>query len=282
MLERCTRQTRLLVRLFLSPVSEQHRSSFAFDASRRSDEVVMQSFAINMLPFYPVLSLAELRSVEPVLSLTFHDVESLSPPIYVAKTLTKLAVCSIASLYRKVPQAIRASLLNALHRRLRGIESLEVTSKSSLGNVQTMLLLGMSAELHAGSIYAGGSRNWLMVGSAIRMAYDLVSVTIIISHQTAPYLTPQGLHRDVHSPNSVPYAINRRRRIWAAVVTADRWSSISNGQPMSIHLSDCDAQAPSPYDDSCIELSHPPRKPYALHCEITKVSHIAGLADTGS
>lgn len=113
--------------------------------------------------------------LEPALTLAFHGLEKLQSPVYFAKNITKLAVCAIASLNREVPQAIRSSLLGALHSHLTGAESVDITRRSSLGNVQTMLLLGMSPKMHAESIYTGGSRSWLMTGMAIRMALDLVS-----------------------------------------------------------------------------------------------------------
>lgn len=88
----------------------------------------------------------------------------------------------------------------------------------------------------------------------------------------------QGLHRDLCSRDSHSSTINRRRRIWGAVLIADRWSSASNGQPMCIHLSDCDAKGPSAHDDAyhgiddaILGVGPPPRRPYALHCQITKV-----------
>jgi hypothetical protein len=135
----------------------------------------MQSFASNVLPFFPVLSLAELCYLNPALSLAFQDIESLSSPISIPRTIATLAVCAIASLYRKVPRNIRVSLLSSLQGMLGEAAGLDLTRRSSLGHVQTMLLLGMSPELHAGPMYTAGSRSWLMTGSAIRMALDIVS-----------------------------------------------------------------------------------------------------------
>lgn len=82
----------------------------------------------------------------------------------------------------------------------------------------------------------------------------------------------QGLHRDLNS-NAVPkHQLNRRRRVWGGVVTADRWYALSFGQPMTINLFDCDARGPSIYHDDYSGNLDQTEKPYSLHAEITKVS----------
>lgn len=136
---------------------------------------VMQSYGTNFLPLYPVLSLAELCSLESSLALAFPSLKPHPPPTPISNSLGKLIVCSIAALSRAVPRAISESLLVTLGARLDGPEGIHLTQTSSLGNIQLQLLLGVSAELHSRSTCKGGSRSWLMIGSAIRMAMDMVS-----------------------------------------------------------------------------------------------------------
>jgi len=135
---------------------------------------VMQSFAVNFLPYYPVLSLAELSTLEPAMALAFSSTEMLPPTNTLPKPLAQLVVCSIAALSKEVPRRVAQSLFRSLRFRLDGDEGNRLMRRSCMGNVQTLLLLSVSAELHDSSTSEGGSRSWLTLGTAVRMAFDLV------------------------------------------------------------------------------------------------------------
>lgn len=235
---------------------------------------VMQSFARNFLPYCPIISLAELCTLEPALSFAFTRVEVIPTPVGLPQALAQLAVCSIAALSREVPRRIARSLFQALRHRLDGAEGMRLMRRSCVGNVQTLLLLGVSAEVHASSTCEGGSRSWLTLGTALRMALDLVSHTsrnFAFAAVVSLYL--QGLHRDLAPSGTLPYELNRRRRVWAAVVISDRWYSTSFGQPQGINLFDCDAAGASIYHDTYTGILNNGDTPYALHAETHKVNH---------
>jgi len=166
------------LRLCFSLVSAQTLSAIQSKPGHGHELIgltVMQSFAINFQPFYPVVSVAEMCTIEPTLALVYTNVPHSSeernpfPPV-----LTKLAICSIAALHREVPRHITRSLLRTLQGQVEGPAGMAMMRRSNIANVQTALLLGVSAELHASSTFEGGSRSWLTVGSAIRMALDIV------------------------------------------------------------------------------------------------------------
>ncbi|RSH95816.1 hypothetical protein EHS25_000909 [Saitozyma podzolica] len=180
------------------------------------------------------------------------------PPTPLHRVFGKLAVCTLAGLSRDVPRQIFFSLLHTLCSRLDGEESTQLLRTSSLGNVQVLLLLGLNSELQAVTTSRGGSLSWLTVGLAVRMAQDI------------------GLHRDITSNHVAQQQVNRRRRVWAACVIADRWYALSFGQPMTINLYDCDARGPSIFPDACADGLSETEKPFELHAEITKLSILLG------
>lgn len=82
-----------------------------------------------------------------------------------------------------------------------------------------------------------------------------------------------GLHRDISPLKVSKEHLNRRARIWAACNVADRWYSISYGQPCLIRPEDCDAPPPSPYLDSFDGKNQAQAsRPYEVHVEHTKLS----------
>jgi hypothetical protein len=203
------------------------------------------------------------------LALSLPHSNGQPPPTPLPSTIAKLAICSIAALSRTVPREIYHSLLSALTLYMDSPEGNRLLRTSCIGHVQILLLLGVSSELHSRSTCDGGSWSWLRVGAALRMALDIVSNPESPSREAD---FAQGLHRDL-SPNAVPeHQLKRRRRVWAGVVTADRWYALSFGQPMSIDLLDCDARGPSVYQDDYNGNLDQHERPYSLHAEITKVS----------
>ncbi|RSH80757.1 hypothetical protein EHS25_007093 [Saitozyma podzolica] len=114
--------------------------------------------------------------------------------------------------------------------------------------------------LRCGKLAAdGGSFSWLTVGSAIRTALDI------------------GLHRDIAGDEVSQQQIDRRRRVWASCVIADRWYALSFGQPMTINLLDCDAHGPSVYTDGCRDGQGDSEAPFTMHAEMTKVGSRGAL-----
>jgi hypothetical protein len=234
-----------------------------------ADNPVMQSYGSNFLHIYPVISISELCSIEPALTLSLPHSGGQPPPTPLPATVARLAICSIAALSRTVPREIGHSLFSALTSYMDGREGNRLLRTSCIGHVQILLLLGVSSELHSRSTCEGGSWSWLRVGAALRMAMDIVSNPGNLCREAD---LAQGLHRDL-SPSAVPkHQLNRRRRVWGGVVTADRWYALSFGQPMAINLFDCDARGPSVYQDDNSDDLDQQEKPYSLHAEITKVS----------
>lgn len=84
--------------------------------------------------------------------------------------------CAIASRARDVPEAIRQSILTSLHNLLLGPEMAKVASTRCLGSVQVLLLLSMCDELHAADAVQARENAWQNVGTAIRMAFAIVSL----------------------------------------------------------------------------------------------------------
>jgi hypothetical protein len=135
----------------------------------------MHSYRLNFLPVCSILSLSELCSLEPGLKHAFASTNmGPPPPTPLPRVFGKLAVCTLAALSRDVPRHIFFSLLHTLSSRLDGEEGSHLLRTSSLGNVQVLLLLGLSSELHAVTTSRGGSLSWLTVGLALRMAQDIV------------------------------------------------------------------------------------------------------------
>ncbi|WWC65481.1 uncharacterized protein I303_108099 [Kwoniella dejecticola CBS 10117] len=220
---------------------------------------LIHSYRLNILPLSPILSLAELCSIEPSLGYAIQSEDiGPPPPNPLPNALTRLAVCTLAALSRQVPRHIYHSLFARLTVTLNGAEGSRLMRTSSLGNVQVLLLLSSSAEMHSSNTDQGGGLSWLRSGLAIRMAQDI------------------GLHREI-AQNTIPIQqINRRRRIWAACIISDRWYAISFGRPMAINLFDCDAAGPSIYADDVGPGLKSKEAPFQVHAEIAKLSVILG------
>nr|XP_019007942.1 uncharacterized protein I206_07110 [Kwoniella pini CBS 10737]OCF46723.1 hypothetical protein I206_07110 [Kwoniella pini CBS 10737] len=216
---------------------------------------LIHSYRLNILPLSPILSLAELCSIEPSLGYALQS-EHIGPPPPnpLPKSLTRLAVCTLAALSRQVPRHIYHSLFAQLTATLNGAEGSRLMRTSSLGNVQVLLLLSSSAEMHSSNTDQGGGLSWLRSGLAIRMAQDI------------------GLHREIAQDTIPMQQINRRRRVWAACIISDRWYAISFGRPMAINLFDCDAAGPSIYADDIGHGVRAKEAPYQVHAEMAKVS----------
>jgi hypothetical protein len=139
----------------------------------------MHSYRLTFLPVCSILSLSELCYLEPRLqapSLVDNvDAPAASP---IPRTLGKLAVCALAALSREIPPRIFLSLFHTLSSRMEGEDGTRLLRISNLGNIQVLLLLGVSSELHALTTNQGGSFSWLTVGSAIRMALDIVRIIV--------------------------------------------------------------------------------------------------------
>jgi hypothetical protein len=160
-----------------------------------------------------------------------------------------LALLSIAAMIRDTPAQTRTALLYHLRRRR------HVDVSSSLETVQYLLLLCANVEILSSDTNISTGMSLNLTGLLVRMAQDL------------------GLHRDISPLKVSREHLNRRARIWAACNVADRWFSISYGQPCLIRPEDCDAPPPSPYLDSYDGVSQTPAsRPYEVHVEHTKLS----------
>lgn len=236
----------------------------------------MHSYRLTFLPVCSILSLSELCYLDPRLpapALVDVDSPTLSP---LPRSLGKLAVCALAALSREIPPRIFLSLFHTLFSRMEGEDGTRLLRISNLGNVQVLLLLGVSSELHALTTNQGGSFSWLTVGSAIRMALDIVRIIFTLCMRMADDRC-QGLHRDIAGDQVSLQQVDRRRRVWASCVIADRWYALSFGQPMTINLLDCDAHGPSVYADGCRDGQSDSEAPFTMHAEMTKVGSRGAL-----
>ncbi|KAI8889408.1 hypothetical protein K501DRAFT_100454 [Backusella circina FSU 941] len=109
----------------------------------------------------------------------------------------------------------------------RGILSL-VHQRSMISTVQTLLLLSML--VHEEKNEDEDTSHWVVVGLAIRLAYDL------------------GLHLDCSDWHIPSYEMEQRRRIfWLAYMT-DRRVSAQQGRPLTIIDGQFDVQDPAAYE----------------------------------
>ncbi|WVQ84261.1 hypothetical protein IAT38_006413 [Cryptococcus sp. DSM 104549] len=149
----------------------------------------------------------------------------LIPPI------TRLIHWTLASLSREVPLPIRRSLLSTLHQSLSSSENARLAGATTLGHVQTLLLMSMNQDLWAADESTSVSVQWQRTGIGLRMAIEL------------------ALHRDVQSKSITITQLHRRRRLWAVCVMLDKMYALRAGQPQMINLDDCDAPEAFPYPD---------------------------------
>ncbi|BGP02056.1 hypothetical protein NBRC10513v2_005704 [Rhodotorula toruloides] len=169
---------------------------------------LIRYYAKHVQPLFPVYSQEELASFD-----------TLSP-------FAILSICAIAALSEKYPyeifQNVRAHLATAL-------EMFDPFSHSSLDNVQAILVMSQSPELHGSNHAIAGSRVFMRSSAAVRMSQDI------------------GLHR--RPPANLSMAErNRRMRVWMCCVFSDSWYSARSGQPGIIDLDDCYDYLSEPFD----------------------------------
>ncbi|KIY63059.1 hypothetical protein CYLTODRAFT_382829 [Cylindrobasidium torrendii FP15055 ss-10] len=180
---------------------------------------LLNSYFTEVAPLLPIVTPQELLAIR------------LPPPILL------YSMCIVAATQRHVPQTLFDQLryiLNAL------IRADDVLSTASIVNVQSLLILCMSADCHSQFVPNALSSLWVRLGTAIRMAQDL------------------GLHR---AESVGTQDIELRRRLWAVCVITDRWISLTYGNPSMIDVGDCDARLPGGgdvtdvYMDELVRLS---------------------------
>ncbi|TDL27420.1 hypothetical protein BD410DRAFT_714522 [Rickenella mellea] len=192
----------------------------------------------------PVDLRVERDVIEKLINSYFTDVGQLVPIVTQAEFLSDpspppillYSICLVAAAKREVPQSVFDSLRIAVNN---VIKSEDVISNVSIVNVQSLLILCLCGDSHSQHPPTALSALWIRLGVAIRMAQDL------------------GLHR----AEAVKQNIERRRRIWAACLISDRWTSLTFGHPSMIDVEDCDARLPSSgdpndqYMDELVRLS---------------------------
>ncbi|KAG8883115.1 hypothetical protein FRB97_007252 [Tulasnella sp. 331] len=186
-----------------------------FPLSRDMLATLINDYFREIYPQFPVITEAEFLS-------------NPSPP-----PVLLYAICSVAAARRSVPKEVFESLRAAVNQIIRADD---VLSTASIVNVQALLILGMSGDVH----------------SAIRMAQDL------------------GLCR----AEAVKKNIESRRRIWGACVVADRWYGACFGHPFMIDVLDCDVRLPTPDDPNNAALAE--TKPQCYLAEMIKLSILLG------
>ncbi|WVQ78697.1 hypothetical protein IAT38_000784 [Cryptococcus sp. DSM 104549] len=218
-------------------------------ASQLVSESVLESlvalYRMRLVPIFPVVTISETASLFPWIRVP--DINS-TPPSPLPRLL-RLVVCAVPAQWRSVPRDIRQSLRLTLASQLDGMAGLGLTRASSLGNLQTMLVLSMSTEV----LETSRRESWLNVGLAIRMGQEI------------------GLHRAIPG-DAIPMGQqNRRKRVWAACQIADAWYAVANGLPLAIDPNECDIGPPQPYPDHCASEGDPC---FSTHVLIWRISLI--------
>ncbi|KAF8621512.1 hypothetical protein AX15_007742 [Amanita polypyramis BW_CC] len=146
------------------------------------------------------------------------------------------SMCLVAAARRDVPQSVFDTIRQAVNTM---IKTEDILSTASIVNVQALLILSMTGDCHSQYVTSAFSALWIRLGAAIRIAQDL------------------GIHRC----ECVKQDIELRRRLWAACLICDRWTSLVYGHPYMIDVQDCDARLPSSgdinemYMDELVRLS---------------------------
>ncbi|KIO32577.1 hypothetical protein M407DRAFT_105584 [Tulasnella calospora MUT 4182] len=192
---------------------------------------LINAYFQEVAPQFPVVSEAEFLSTP-------------SPP-----PVLLYAICSVAAGRRGVPREVFDTLRAAVNQ---VIKTDDVLSTASVVNVQALLILGMSGDVHSVSIQSAMTAAWLRLGAAIRMAQDL------------------GMHR----AEAVKKNVELRRRLWGACVIADRWYGACFGHPFMIDVLDCDVRLPTPDDPNDISIAA--TKPNCYLAELIKLSILLG------
>ena len=105
---------------------------------------LINAYFREVAPQFPIVSEAEFLS-------------STSPP-----PVLLYAICSVAAARRGVPQEIFDSLRMAVNQVIRAED---VLSTASIVNLQALLILGMSGDVHSASITSGMTAAWLRLGA---------------------------------------------------------------------------------------------------------------------
>ncbi|KAI6005881.1 fungal-specific transcription factor domain-containing protein [Pisolithus albus] len=169
----------------------------------------------------------EIAPILPIITQAEFLANPSPPPVLI------YSMCLVAAARREVSQSVFDSIRYIVNN---VIKTEDVLSTASIANVQALLILSMVGDSHSQYVPNALSALWIRLGTAIRMAQDL------------------GLHR----AESVKQNIELRRRLWAACVICDRWTSLTYGHPYMIDVQDCDACLPSsgdPNDSYMVELA---------------------------
>ncbi|KAH6918269.1 fungal-specific transcription factor domain-containing protein [Coprinopsis sp. MPI-PUGE-AT-0042] len=190
------------------PTAEEQQASHARPVFHVEPEVIQSLVNAYFTDIAPIL---------PIVTKAEFLASTNPPPVLL------YSMCLVAAARREVDPAVFDAIRHTVNSI---IKSEDVLSDAKLVNVQALLILSMSGDCHSQFVPTALSSLWIRLGTAIRMAQDL------------------GLHR----AESVSHDIEQRRRLWAACLILDRWSSIAYGHPYMIDVLDCDARLPSSGD----------------------------------
>ncbi|KAH6895051.1 fungal-specific transcription factor domain-containing protein [Coprinopsis sp. MPI-PUGE-AT-0042] len=190
------------------PTAEEQQASHARPVFHVEPEVIQSLVNAYFTNIAPIL---------PIVTKAEFLASTNPPPVLL------YSMCLVAAARREVDPAVFDAIRHTVNSI---IKSEDVLSDAKLVNVQALLILSMSGDCHSQFVPTALSSLWIRLGTAIRMAQDL------------------GLHR----AESVSHDIEQRRRLWAACLILDRWSSIAYGHPYMIDVLDCDARLPSSGD----------------------------------
>lgn len=185
----------------------------------------------RIIPLFPVISVSESlladRANESHVT-KYAPVDPNSTPGTPLPQIVRMIHCAVASRSREVPEAIRRSILASLHSLLLGPEMAKIASTRCLGSIQVLMLLSMCDDLLAPDGTQARENQWQNIGTAVRMAFAIVSEAVSMCASIAgdlgdAMLTQQGLHRHVSASHIQYFQLNRRLRVWGACVSMDRW-----------------------------------------------------------
>ncbi|KIL61315.1 hypothetical protein M378DRAFT_187599 [Amanita muscaria Koide BX008] len=192
---------------------------------------------------------SEVAPILPVVTRNDFLANPNPPPILL------YSMCLVAAARRDVPQTVFDTIRHTVNTI---IKAEDVLSTASIANVQALLILCMTGDCHSPSVSSALSALWIRLGAAIRMAQDL------------------GLHRC----ESVKQNIELRRRLWAACLISDRWTSLTYGHPYMIDVQDCDARLPSSGDSNDLYIDELVRLSVILGRVLKTIYSPSGLTFT--
>jgi len=132
----------------------------------------------RIIPLFPVISVSESlladRANESHVS-KYAPVDPNSTPGTPLPQIVRMIHCAVASRSREVPETIRRSILSSLHSLLLGPEMAKIASTRCLGSIQVLMLLSMCDDLLAADGTQARENQWQNVGTAVRMAFAIVS-----------------------------------------------------------------------------------------------------------